>query len=257
MKSQEAEEIRDTSLQPTSFLDSDGNLKFNKRKITELPRFILQLTPNLSVPLACENIFFNYQFLSGMFYCCTYDEIMNNLKKLTERSITYKINDETNEALVQLKIMSLILMKCSLVLTDTPSSACSHIIEHSLKFYSISKYFRQLIDQHDKESLPNCALVVPYQHNESKVEDSKHLIFKFEKHTNPITHASIDLHENNRYLFTLSEKKFHLFDIKLLKDCGEIRIDFLSGKKCSNLIVFMNQQHNETTDMNGRVFCLN
>ena len=88
LKSEEAEEIRDTALQPTSFFDSNGNLTFNKRKITELPRFISQLTPNLSVPLACENIFFNYQFLSGMFYCCSYDEIISNLI-LTHRKVDH------------------------------------------------------------------------------------------------------------------------------------------------------------------------
>ena len=110
LKTQDAEEIRDTSTQPTSFIDAEGNLKFNKRKLVELPRFILQLTPNLSVPLACENIFFNYQFLSGMFYCCSYDEIMSNLKQLTEKSSTYKINDETNEALAHLKMMTIIFL---------------------------------------------------------------------------------------------------------------------------------------------------
>ena len=258
LKTQDAEEIRDTSTQPTSFIDAEGNLKFNKRKLVELPRFILQLTPNLSVPLACENIFFNYQFLSGMFYCCSYDEIMSNLKQLTEKSSTYKINDETNEALAQLKMMSIIFLKCSLLLTDTPSSAVSHVLEHSLDFYSISKYFRQLIDQHDKESLPNCALIAPYQHNDLNDEDNKHLIFKLEKHQDSITHASIDFNEKNRYLFTLSEKKLHLFDLRILKDCGEIKLDVLFEKKCINLIVYMNQHHKETNgnQTNGSVFFL-
>jgi hypothetical protein len=33
---------------------------------------------------------------------------MNNLKQITEKPNTYKINDETNEALIQLKLMSYI-----------------------------------------------------------------------------------------------------------------------------------------------------
>ena len=150
--------------------------------------------------------------------------------------------------------MSLILFKCSLTLTDTPSSACSHIIENSLKFYSILKYFRTLIDQHDKESLPNCALIVPYQYNESNNVDSNHLIFKFEKHHTPITHAAIYLHENNRYLFTLSEEKLNLFDLQLLKDCGEVNLEILSKRTCKNLIVYMDQQRTEANEINGSFF---
>ena len=249
LKSDEAQEIRDTSTQPTSFVDSKGNLKFNKRKIIELPRFILQLTPNLAVPLSCENIFFNYQFLTGMFYCCSYDEIMSNLKQLTEKSTTYKINDETNEALIELKMMSYIFLKCSLSLTHTPSSAVSQILAHSLQFYSKSKYFRKLIDQHDKESLPNCALIVPYQHKEKYDAQSSNLLFQLNAHKMPITHASIGLHDNNRHFFTLSEQKFHLFDLEVLKDCGEVELDIF-GKQPTNLLVYMNI-HQQSQDIHG------
>ena len=255
LKSEDAQEIRDTSTQPTSFVDAKGNLKFNKRKIIELPRFILQLTPNLAVPLSCENIFFNYQFLTGMFYCCTYDEIMNNLKQLTEKSTAYKISDETSEALIELKMMSYIFLKCSTSLIQTPSSGVSQILAHSLEFYSKSKYFRKLIDQHDRESLPNCALIVPHQQKEKHASDnveSSGLLFCLDTHATPITHAAIDSWDNNRHLFTLSAEKLHLFDLELLKDCGELKLNTL-GAQYTHLLVYMNEQQKQENNLKNGI----
>jgi hypothetical protein len=49
------------------YADKDGNIRYNMRKINELPDFIAQLNSNVSCPLACDLIFFNYKFFQGLF----------------------------------------------------------------------------------------------------------------------------------------------------------------------------------------------
>jgi len=61
------EECRDSGIQPTVYTDKDGNVRFNTRKINELPEFIARLKPNVSYPLACELIFFNHTFFMGLY----------------------------------------------------------------------------------------------------------------------------------------------------------------------------------------------
>lgn len=52
------QETRETSVQPTVFIDNTGKVRFNSRKISEFPAFISKLKPNVSAPLACEYIYF-------------------------------------------------------------------------------------------------------------------------------------------------------------------------------------------------------
>jgi hypothetical protein len=61
------EECRESDIQPTVYADKDGNMRYNTRKINELPNFIAQLTFNVSCPLACDLIFFNHTFFLGLF----------------------------------------------------------------------------------------------------------------------------------------------------------------------------------------------
>lgn len=58
---------RYTTSQPIQFLDANGRIQFNKRKLNELPQFVRQLTSNLAIPIAAEEIFFNYSFMRNLF----------------------------------------------------------------------------------------------------------------------------------------------------------------------------------------------
>jgi len=80
LENENAEEIRETSIQKTAFADKDGRKIYNKRKINELPHFIGRLTANLALPLACDHVFFNYEFFSGMLACSSTDNIMDSLR---------------------------------------------------------------------------------------------------------------------------------------------------------------------------------
>jgi hypothetical protein len=55
--------------QPIEFVDANGRVQFNKRKLNELPQFLGQLTVNLAIPIVAEEIFFNYSFMRKIFIC--------------------------------------------------------------------------------------------------------------------------------------------------------------------------------------------
>jgi len=69
-------EKRDTCDQPTVFFDKQGNKRFNVRKITELPRFAVNLTFALRAQIISEIIYFDYEFIAGMFACLSFQEII-------------------------------------------------------------------------------------------------------------------------------------------------------------------------------------
>jgi hypothetical protein len=54
---------RNTTAQPIEFTDTNGIIHFNKRKLNEMPQFLRQLNIELSIPIAAEEIFFNYTFM--------------------------------------------------------------------------------------------------------------------------------------------------------------------------------------------------
>jgi hypothetical protein len=58
---------RFTTSQPVEFVDVDGRIQYNKRKLNELPQFLLKLATDISIPIAAEEIFFNYSFMRMYF----------------------------------------------------------------------------------------------------------------------------------------------------------------------------------------------
>lgn len=59
----ELESNRLITSQPIMFVDANGQVQFNKRKLNEMPKFIAQLTASLALPLVAEEVMFNYQFM--------------------------------------------------------------------------------------------------------------------------------------------------------------------------------------------------
>ena len=51
------------SSQPIEFIDVNGRIQYNKRKLNELPQFLSKLAPDMSLPIAAEEMFFNYSFM--------------------------------------------------------------------------------------------------------------------------------------------------------------------------------------------------
>lgn len=54
---------RFTASQPIEFMDANGRVQYNKRKLNELPQFLNNLTSNLAIPMIAAEIVFNHRFM--------------------------------------------------------------------------------------------------------------------------------------------------------------------------------------------------
>lgn len=183
LNSEIAEEIRETSVQKTVFMDKDKVIHYNKRKLKELPNFVAHLNTAIAMQIAGKYIYWNYQFLSGLFSVCSYNEIVFNLGKISMSSMTYSLSGEAKQAYHELMIFNILLLQCMVAVKKYPESAGLQIVSRSLIFYGTSKYITDFIDQYDAESSVNCALIVPHQIQQPPGSDT---IFSLEKHTEAI-----------------------------------------------------------------------
>lgn len=74
---------RFTTSQPVEFVDVDGRVQYNKRKLNELPQFLSKLAVDISIPIAVAEVFFNYGFMRKM----TIDEWIDLHSSLFRRKI--------------------------------------------------------------------------------------------------------------------------------------------------------------------------
>lgn len=219
LSSENAQEIRDTSLQPTVFSDANGTVRYNKRKINELPMFISQLSSNISIVLLCECVYFDFDFVTGMFMIKDFSEIIDDVNRSNESS-AYKLDEKSLQARDQMKLMCLIYLQCGSSMKDLPLTAVSQILSRSLNFYGIYSYFTKLIDEYDRQSIKMFPLVVAHQFIEAPGND---LLFQLDKHNSPITHTAIGC-QNDSSVFTLSNI-LHLFDMTKIREMGQIQLD--------------------------------
>ena len=221
LASEESQASRNTTSQLTEFVTEDGKIQYNKRKIKELPSFIVQLTANICLPLGCKHIYYNYEFSHALFTCCTYSEIFENLQRFSEAS-SYKISEEASLALKEIKFLNLMYLQCSISISDFPDSLALQILSRSLVFYGHLKHLTEFITQCDKNSRNHCALVMPYQ---SLPPTGMGPLFTLEKHSKPIYTAILG-GDNDSFVFTLSNK-IHVFNMQDLNDIGKIELQKL------------------------------
>ena len=97
-------EKRDTCDQSTVFVDTKGKKKFNKRKITELPGFAINLSFSLRIKIFTDVIYFDYEFLAGMFACLTFQEIIElaQLAIKPDPYVSMQLAKETGELMIDM-----------------------------------------------------------------------------------------------------------------------------------------------------------
>jgi hypothetical protein len=224
MTTDEAEASRNTAIQPTEFVAEDGKIRYNKRKLTELPNFISQLTANLAIPLACTQIYFNYAFLHGLFVCCNYTEVLDQLRKFTELS-SYAMSNEAKDANSALKLLSLAFLQCGISVSDYPETLGVQLVSRLLIFQRHYRLIGNFIGECDKLAVRHCALVAPYQmYQPSGIGP----LFTLEKHTKPIVQCIMG-GDNDSFVFTLSDK-IHVFNMTTLATMGDYKLPKLPTK---------------------------
>jgi hypothetical protein len=234
----QAEEVRNTAAQATSYTDEHGKRAYNKRKIYELPNFLAQLTASISIKYFCELVFFNYDFFSGMLHVLNVTEFYDITTKAGEAS-TYKLSDDLKEYCKDLQLVKLIVLQIGASMSDYPDSGVAQFVCKSLKFYNFSPNFRRLIDEYYKQSYVDCSLIVPYAFLHSPGGD---LLFQLEKHTEPIYAAAIGW-DNDKFVFSLSEKLI-LFCMENLDVLGEVYL-VKTNDPFKRLITFFSEDPEE------------
>lgn len=53
--------------QPIEFVDINGQVQYNRRKLNEMPQFLSRLTSSLAIPVVADEIVFNYRFMRKRF----------------------------------------------------------------------------------------------------------------------------------------------------------------------------------------------
>ena len=238
LTSEVAEASRNTTSQAITFVGEDGIIRYNKRKITELPGFITLMTPNISIPLAAKHIYFNYEFLHGMFACTSVSEIFEGLKEIVGGS-SYSLSSEASLALKELKFLNFFFIQCMISMSDFADSIAAQILSRALMFNGSFPFLTELLSEADQNSKNHCALIAPYQ---SLPPPGIGPLFVLEKHSRPINCTLFG--DTNTYVFTLSTK-IHAIRLTGLVNLGEIELPQLNeSDQYKQMIISMDVEGN-------------
>ncbi|CAF1679667.1 unnamed protein product, partial [Adineta ricciae] len=189
-----------TTSQPIEFIDANGRTQFNKRKLNELPQFVNQLTSSLALPIAADEIFFNYSFMRGKIACSTFNDILDEAQNLKQTS-SYNLSDYVLGIKKELDIFSMLYLLIGGLLQEYPENFPFEYSARLLTLYGIKPCITSLIKQFDKESIHHCALIVPYCQIQPP---GNGLLFSTIRHSSPI--VDFDFTDDQINAITLSNR---------------------------------------------------
>ena len=143
-------------------MDEDGIIHYNKRKLTELPGFISQMSFNIGIPLACKHIFFNYEFSHGMFACLSFTSIFESFDKFLSAS-SYSMEQSAKEGFGEINVLFFLYLQCATLMSDHSDAVAIQMLSRTLIFNGYLPYLTEFIKQADICSKNHCALIASYQ----------------------------------------------------------------------------------------------
>ncbi|CAF0891255.1 unnamed protein product, partial [Brachionus calyciflorus] len=192
------------SSQPIKFINENGQVKYNKRKLTELPNCLANLSSFLSLEKACELVFFNYEFMHAKFVCESINEVMDDLEKIIENESEYGNNSEGRSLILQLKYLEKCLNLCGWIINDNPNSLGFELTSRFLNYYGSLKYITKFVDECDSFGYLDSSLVSLYLQNQTP---GGYLISSITKHTEKI----VDVFSFENLFLLVSFKKISFF----------------------------------------------
>ncbi|CAF3919171.1 unnamed protein product, partial [Adineta steineri] len=185
---------------PIEFIDDNGCVQFNKRKLNELPQFLSQLTSNLAIPIAAEEIFFNYSFMRAKVACSTFNDIMEDFQKFKSSS-SYRLSPEVIETKKELDIFISLYLMIGVQVQEHPDNYSFEVCSRLLSLFSIKPHITNLIKQIDEQSIRYCSLIVPYCQLQPP---GCGLIYSMNLHTASI--VEMDFTDDQMILISLSDR---------------------------------------------------
>ena len=252
--------VRYTSNQPIKFFTKDAE-RFNIRKINRVLRLAIQLNDSVRrSKVMLEDIFLNYEFLTAAFH--NYFDLANYL--YSEKNIlidfmicfSKQVYHENDYLIINSTIIQQIMMFNSYWLNKFPESSALQICSRILNFYGISEHFTKFIDECDKKSPKDCALLPTFQ---NQVQSDAFFKVVYDFHKNIISFQTCGyvelksqilldyfLCDNSVYKFYWHENEYEMSDLK-----EEINLPITNDSYIS-LVVFQ-YTDNITKVLNG--FC--
>ena len=209
--------------QPIKYIGSDGKMRYNKRKLTELPNCLANINNAFGLEKACELVYYNYEFMHSKFFCDTINEIDDELKKLLgedTQATTNSADKAKQNTLAQLKLYQRSMPLCGNLISDQPDCLSFQLTSRLLNYYGVFKHITQFIDDCDRLSPNVCAFISPYMQQHSP---GSYLISSIPKHNEPILRVIIlnhffitfSYHEINVYVCKKAPFLVYLFNLKL------------------------------------------
>lgn len=136
------------SSQPIRYIGDDGHVRYNKRKLTELPNCLASINSAFGLRKACELIFFNYEFLHAKFKCESINEINDDLSDLMrDRSSWGSTSDEFAQCVQQLDIFAKCMSLCGNFINDNPDSLAFEMTSRLANYYGVLPHITVFIDE--------------------------------------------------------------------------------------------------------------
>ena len=150
-------------------IGTNGSIKYNKRKLSELPYCLAYIDEDISLEKACELVFLNYEFIRAKFSCYSLQEIQDDLSKIMNKILhIVKILQENKETKFNYCQLSLFKQFISMIgnrIGDHPNSFAFQFTSRFLNFYK-GKHFQRLIESCDLLSTKDCSFISPYLQQE-------------------------------------------------------------------------------------------
>ncbi|CAF2516523.1 unnamed protein product [Rotaria sp. Silwood2] len=237
---------RFTTSQPVEFIDADGRIQYNKRKLNELPQFLSKLAPDIAVPIAAEEIFFNYSFMHAKFSCSSFIDMQNDIDQFESIS-SYKSSEEVKMTQKELSILRMTYLLFGLLLNEYPDNYAFELTSRLVTLYGLKTNMTNLLKQCDEQSPRHCALIVPYCQIQPP---GNGLLYSMNKHTMPV--VDLDFANNQMAAISLSNKIIVInmrtgntaVDIKLPK----INESYLNSTTLPKMIIRDTKENNANND---------
>ncbi|CAF4750594.1 unnamed protein product [Rotaria sp. Silwood1] len=237
---------RFTTSQPVEFIDVDGRIQYNKRKLNELPQFLSKLPPDIAVPIAAEEILFNYSFMHAKFSCSSFLDIQNDIDQFGSTSSEIS-SDEVRMAQKELSILQMAYFLFGLLLNEYPDNYAFELTSRLVILYGLKTNITNLLKQCDEQSPRHCALIVPYCQIQPP---GNGLLFSMNKHTMPV--VDLDFTNNQMAVISLSNKII-VFNMGTFNTAVDIKLPklnepYLNSTTLPKMIIRHTKENNTDND---------
>ena len=99
------------------------------------------LSPELAIPLAYKNIFFNCEFLTGLFIYCSQEKFFEIIQYYVLTVSRYYLGENVLGSLMKINLFYFTTLSCGIDLFKYPESALNQIVSRFLIFLLRIKIF--------------------------------------------------------------------------------------------------------------------